>query len=169
MSLLKEIQDGALDTNVPITTVLRKLAVLAAQLKNDELRDWAFSELNGYTGQDVKLPTYRELGASPHGNLSQPGWQQNNAPIPSLILPEGLRERADMLDFRQPIAEIESLAVGDGDGVVFNWPGDWVLWAQKEGKFARGVVLHAIWQKVSKAAVVGIVDTVRTRILEFCI
>jgi hypothetical protein len=48
MSLLQDIQDAAVDAAVPISTLLRKCAVLAARLDNDELRAWVAKELNRY-------------------------------------------------------------------------------------------------------------------------
>ena len=46
MSLLQDIQNAAVDANVPISTLLRKCAVLAARLNNDKLRAWVAKELN---------------------------------------------------------------------------------------------------------------------------
>jgi hypothetical protein len=72
------------------------------------------------------------------------------------------------------VAALEALAnsdEGDSGTVIMPWPGDWVLWVQKEGKFAKraNVVVHSIWQTAPRAAIVGIIDTVRNRILEFCL
>ncbi len=70
-SLLKEIRDAAVDANVPIANVLRKCAVLGAKLKNNELRDWALQELNGYKdGND--LPEYRKVMAPLTGDFAGP-------------------------------------------------------------------------------------------------
>ena len=70
-SLLKEIRNAAVDANVPIANVLRKCAVLGTQLKNNELRDWAFQELNGY-GSEAEVPDYRRVMAPLTGNLAGP-------------------------------------------------------------------------------------------------
>ena len=67
-SLLKEIRDAAVDANVPIANVLRKCAVLGAKLKNNELRDWALQELNGYKDENdfARVP---EGDGTPHGRF----------------------------------------------------------------------------------------------------
>ena len=52
MTLLRQIQDSAVDGQCPISTLLRKCAVLAARLEHDELRRWVSSELNGYERAD---------------------------------------------------------------------------------------------------------------------
>jgi hypothetical protein len=70
-ALLKEIQADAIDTKVSISNVLRKCAVLASQLKNNELRDWAFKELNGYP--DTDIPPYRVVPAAAQAHLSRGG------------------------------------------------------------------------------------------------
>jgi len=168
-ALLKEIQSDAVNAAAPISNVLRKCAVLAAQLKNDALRDWSFNELNGYPDGDV--PIYRRLPSVAQANMRVGAWEHKGTPLASMIMPEPLQDRATSLEFRQPIAALQAL-VSDGDNtglVMIPWPGDLVLWVQKEGKFAKGahVVIHAIWQSVSTAAIVGIIDTVRNRVLEF--
>ena len=90
---LKEIQADAIDAKVPISNVLRKCAVLAAQLKNNELRDWAFKELNGYP--DGEVPAYRVLPAAAQAHLHAAGWEYKATPLASLILPAKLQERAN--------------------------------------------------------------------------
>lgn len=170
MSLLQGVQNAAIDATVPISTLLRRCAVLAARLNNDELRTWVFKELNGYDNAD-DLPDYRVLGAHATGHLAGPfnsGYQ--NITIPPMVLPEWGRRYAEEVRFTQPIATIEDL--GKGEGVVScQWPGNLLAYMQtKEGnKFANGLVLYAAWQTVAKASVVGIVDTVRNRVLEFAL
>jgi hypothetical protein len=170
-ALLREIQADAINADVPIATVLRKCAVLAAQLKNVELRDWAFHELNGYGDDDI--PTYRVIPAPALANITASGWQHKSAPLASILLPDKLQKRSAAIEFAEPVAALQSLVAGASETgmVMMAWPGDWVLWVQTEGKFnkAARVAVHAIWQEVSKAAVVGIIDTVRNRVLEFCL
>ena len=171
-NLLKEIQAATTESNYPLANVLRKCAVLASQIKNSELRDWVFKELNGYDNNTDTIPKYRVLGASVQGNLAGPfnsGYK--NIMLPAACLPEPLQKQATAATFDQPIASLEALVASDsGDGqVVFNWPGNWVALIQKEGKLAEDVVLYGAWQSVSSAAIVGILDTVRNRVLEFCL
>jgi hypothetical protein len=58
MSLLKEIQDAAVDSETDIVQVLRKCRVLASRLSHDQLKDWVQKELDGYDVAD-RLPEYR--------------------------------------------------------------------------------------------------------------
>ncbi len=170
MSLLQDVQNAAVDANVPISTLLRKCAVLAARLNNDELRAWVSKELNGYeNAKDV--PDYRVLGAPATGHLAGPfGSGYQNITIPPMLLPDWAQQYAEEMRFTQPIATIEDLGKGDG-AVTCQWPGNLMAYMQtKEGnKFANGLVLYGAWQTVAKASVLGIVDTVRNRVLEFAL
>jgi hypothetical protein len=60
MSLLREIQEAAIDAKLPLATLLRKCKVLGARLGNGEFKEWVENELNGYTSTD-DLPEYRVL------------------------------------------------------------------------------------------------------------
>ena len=44
MSLLRDIQAVAIDSTVPLTTLLRKCKVLAARLSNAEFKQWVVSK-----------------------------------------------------------------------------------------------------------------------------
>ena len=170
MSLLQDVQATAIDASVPISTLLRKCAVLANRLNNDELRAWVAKELNGYKSAD-DVPDYRILGASATGHLAGPfGSGYQNITIPPILLPDWGRKYAEEMRFTQPIATIEDLGKGD-ELVTSTWPGNLIAYMQtKEGnKFAKDFVLYGAWQTVATASVLGIVDTVRNRVLEFAL
>lgn len=56
MSLLRDIQQAAVDSSIPLSDLLRKCTLLAARLQNDELRSWVARELNGYESADELPP-----------------------------------------------------------------------------------------------------------------
>ena len=58
MSLLKEIQDLAVEPSVELSTLLRKCKILAARLGNPEFKVWVEFELNGYP-DELTIPSYR--------------------------------------------------------------------------------------------------------------
>jgi uncharacterized protein (DUF433 family) len=151
-SLLNQIQDAAVDAKEPIANVLRKLAVLASRLNNDELGAWAFRELNGY-GTDDELPEYRVVPAHASANLAGSfGSGYNNVTIPAALLPEKLRNFAERVYLRHPIASLEELATKDSKGsgeLTFPWPGN--LTALMQDKF-NGMVLVGAWQSTSAAS-----------------
>ena len=168
-SLLKDIRDAAIDAKESMASVLRKCAVLGSQLNNHELRDWAMKELNGYGAEDA-LPDYRIVGAPLQGHLAGPfqsGFK--NVMLPAVCLPEELQEKAQRAEFREGIASLESMISSSTDGVTYNWPGNLIAWIQSDNKFDGDLVPYAAWQTVSTSTVAGMVDTVRNKVLEFCL
>jgi hypothetical protein len=82
MSLLRDIQNSAIDSSTDITIVLRKCKVLAVRLANDNFQKWVDRELNGYDSID-QLPEYRILKVELKGHFSGPwGSSLQNASIP---------------------------------------------------------------------------------------
>jgi hypothetical protein len=88
MELLDEIIGGATDSTEPISNLLRRCLVLAHQLKNEKLKAWAESELNGYNDVDL-LPDYRVarivargffVGPLIHRRQSKLGREVNDVP-----------------------------------------------------------------------------------------
>ncbi len=149
--------------------MLRKCAVLGDQLNNDDLRDWALQELQGY-GSDGEAPEYRKIGAVLRGNLAGPlqsGYK--NVAIPAVGLPKELRDQAHTTVLAQGVAGVERLLEGEGETLTFMWPGDWIALAQHKGRIMEGHVLYAAWQDINKSAVAGVLDAIRNRVLEFCL
>jgi AbiTii len=92
MGLLREIQDEVIDANRRLASVLRKARVLAAELDNEPLRQWASHELNGYP-DEAELPPYRAARPVPvRGTFAGPGGQAGNTPIPQASVDERLRD-----------------------------------------------------------------------------
>jgi hypothetical protein len=52
MSLLREIQNAAVDKNTDVCTLLRQCKILAARLGNEVFKRWVENELNGYDSKD---------------------------------------------------------------------------------------------------------------------
>jgi hypothetical protein len=155
LSLATDIRDLAVKSDVPVTELLRRCAVLATSLKNEELKSWALLELSGYT-KDAELPDYRTIPARAVGHLAGPfGSGYQGITIPASLLPEESRDFAQIVRLRQPIAELASLANSDetkGE-ITCPWPGDLVGFMQD--KFAHDLVLYGAWQTLSKASVAG--------------
>ena len=169
MQLLGRIIDGAITDEVKITTLLRQCLVLADQLENESLRTWAESELNGYSDH-TSMPEYRETGITAKGVFLGPmGAQINSQPLASHILKEDHRWWANKAYLKEPIASYERLAkdVGAEGYATMEWPADLTTFYQT--KFVKGYVLNRAWQEIPLGAITSIVDTVRTRILQFAL
>jgi len=161
--LLDEIIGLAVDNKQPITTLLRKCIVLAHQLKNERLRMWANEELNGYSSID-NLPDYRILPAPATGLFVGPGWARFEQGIPSFALEKDDRQFAESVSVAQSVGALEHLlSSGSASSISFPWNANLV--AIYQNKLQSGWQLFSAQQVVPKSAIAGIVDTVRTRVL----
>lgn len=166
MSLLREIQNSAVDANEPIGTLLRKCKILAARLGSSEFKSWIEYELNGYSGKG-SLPEYRIMSVPCRGYFSGGyGSSMNNAEIPSRCIPEDYREALFTTYFPQPISSIESL-INDSDGgtVQEPWPAD--VTAHFGLEMYEGMNCLKAWKVVPVNALVGMVDVIRNKVLSF--
>jgi hypothetical protein len=167
MSLLREIQNAATESKVDISTVLRKAKILAARLQYPEFETWVDSELNGYVDRS-NLPPYRVLPIEVRGHIARAGLHWNDAPIMSTFLPEKFRAWGEACYCSQPIAALVSAAVSARDGkdqLQVPWPQELAIKFGAEGY--DGFECLGAWQVISPHALMGIVDTVRNRLLDF--
>jgi AbiTii len=168
MTLLDEIQSAAVDVTVPVAVLLRKCMVLAAKLKNEDMWRWASRELNGYA-LDVPrddVPPYRTLHAQAHGAFVNAAYYWKDIVIPAALLPDGMKSHGERVQLRQPVAELQGLAETDAKGSLScPWPGD--LIAHMQDKILANAQLVSAWQTVTHQQMAGILDVIRTRVLEF--
>jgi hypothetical protein len=169
MGLLREIIAEAVSDDVRLATLLRKCLVLAEELANEGLRSWATFELNGYPDRN-NLPTYRIAAVTAKGLLLGPfGTQVKGQPLAASILKEEHRRWATTAYLNEPITSYERLASStDNDGrIIIYWPADLTLYYQSE--FYEDFVLNRAWQEIPTGAIAAVVDTVRTRLLQFAL
>ncbi|AIJ46922.1 hypothetical protein O987_14030 [Comamonas testosteroni TK102] len=168
MSLLRQIQDAAIDSSIDLPTLLRKCKVLAARLGNDDFKRWIDSELSGYDNTD-DLPEYRIFGVNSKGHFSGPfGSGLRNAHIPLSCFPEDFREILGHSYFTQPIAAMASL-VADGKSGTLQEPWNPDLVAHFGQRIYENMVCMQAWKVIPTSALVAALDTVRTRILNFAL
>ena len=166
MSLLREIQDAAIDSEVELATLLRKCKVLAARLGNAEFKRWVENELSGYDDKE-KLPDYRVLNVNSKGHFSGP-FQSGlrNADIPLSCIPEKFRENLAHSYLMQPVAAMEALVEGSTSGTAQEpWNPDLVAYVGEE--IYKGMNCMQAWKVIPITAVIAALDAVRNRILSF--
>ena len=168
MSLLRQIQDAAINSSVDLPALLRKCKVLAARLGNDDFKRWIDNELSGYNNKD-DLPEYRVLRVNSKGHFSGAfGSGLRNADIPLLYLPEDFRERLGHSYLMQPIAAMASLVEKSTSGTLEEpWDPDVVAHFGK--KIYQHMVCMQAWKVIPASALVAALDTVRTRVLNFAL
>lgn len=148
----------------PLADLLRRCKVLAARLKNTEFASWVSRELNGYVGTD-ELPPYRVI-RTPHSIgyfAGAGGTKAENVPLPLSRVPQEVRDRVTRWELRQGIGELQEL-VKHSDLTV-PWPADFILVCQR--RFFEDLVLVGAEIKLGPAMLAGVLDTVRTRVLDF--
>lgn len=166
MSLLREIQDAAIDSHTSLATLLRKCKVLAARLGNKEFKNWVESELSGYDDLE-NLPEYRILKVNSKGHFSGP-FQSGlrNADIPLLCIDEEFREMLSHSYLSQPVAAMESL-VNDTESNTLSEPWNPDLVAYFGQKIYQNMNCMQAWKVIPVPAVVATLDAIRNRILNF--
>jgi hypothetical protein len=166
--LLDDIINLATDDAQSITVLLRKCLILAHQLNNGRLKQWANEELNGYDSLD-DMPEYRKVPAQAKGNFVG-GWgaYAGNRNIPPAVMDKEHRWAAESVNLGQPVSAYEELIDERHEGAItFPWVNNMVLYYQH--KFIHGYALVSAWQEVPRSAIVGLLDTIRTRILNMAL
>jgi hypothetical protein len=166
MSLLREIQSAAIDSNTDLATLLRKCKVLAARLGNQEFKVWVDNELSGYKSKNV-LPEYRVLDVFSKGHFAGPfNSGMNNADIPLSCIPEEYREMMSKSYMMQPVASIEALISKSKSGSVEEpWNPDFVAMVGRD-MYTNMWCMQA-WKVIPKGAIVAALSEIRNRILSF--
>lgn len=161
MNLLDQIiESGTLNTPPPLASVLRQCILLSTQLKVPLLRTWALNELNGYsTASDI--PAYRVMKVDALGEFEGSGGKRySNRPIPPALLEPQHQWSATKIRLFDSIGRLESV---DRDGVTYPWPPNMILHYQD--KLLPDAILLQAWQFIPKSAILGLLDTIRTRVL----
>jgi hypothetical protein len=166
--LLNQIE-GDLLSEKPIAGLLRKLLLLGGQVRSKELRDWASSELRGYSPDD-DLPPYRSVPATIQMDgmtayASVKGQRLGVSELPDFAA-EHISERVQL---PQGVGEIEALArhaLGGDQSVKLSLPGSRELARFMEQDAGGGIHIDSIYWRVSTVAIEGVLDQIRTRLVE---
>jgi AbiTii len=169
--LLDKIIDLATDADKPLSTLLRQCVVLAHELKNDSLKAWANQELKGYS-EPERVPEYRIVHAGAMGRF-RAGYMfpEITRPLPASILEEKHQRFAQIVYLAEPVSSYENnlkeAQSKPNARLVYQWSADMVAYYQSD--FIEGHALHMAYQEVSLGAIAGLLDTIRTRVLNMAL
>ena len=158
--ILKELANN----EVTLEVALKRLMVIATDINNIELKNWASKELRGY-GDNDELPSYRHIAS---GNIVYSGinggFQVTRAPLPFTAFPTECRDLLlKPLEVRDSIAKIE-IAASQKEAVSI----DLTFFAQILYK-AQGVRAYSIDNLYDPMQFKGILDDLATSLLEIYI
>lgn len=172
IGLLEQIEQAGLSSTAPVADALRACIALGGRAGSTELRDWAHRELNGYVG-DVELPEYRRIAAplridAVQGNHFVGGSIITGQRISPRELPDVVADKiGEEVELRQGIGEIEQLGQrSDQEQVRLSPPmgADIVRMMNSEMQEPLAAINELYWA-VSRTALVGVVDQVRTTLV----
>lgn len=169
MTLMTDIQDACASKG-DVGDLLRKALILARRVKSAELEQWVKRELNGYEDK-ADVPDYRVVRPDSTGTFHGPfGARITNAPIPLSLVPEVVRRAVEVVHLSEPIATYATLAEETGEGqTVIRWRAEAIAYTNKESVIYPRMGLADAYMHIGRAQLVGMVDTVRTRLLEFAL
>ena len=110
------------------------------------------------------LPDYRTLPAQAKGDFSGGVGLYITRNIPPAIMEENHRWAAETVHLTQPVSAYEGMT---SDTISYLWNPDMVLYYQD--RFVPLYVLVSAWQEVPKSAIDGVLDTIRTRVLNMAL
>lgn len=166
MSLLRQIQDAAINSSVDLPTLLRMCKVLAARLGSDDFKTWIDRELSGYDRKE-DLPEYRVINVNSKGHFGGAfGSGLRNADIPLVCVPKELRESLGHSYIFQPVAAMAALVSKNESGTLQEpWNPDIVAHVGRD--IYEHMVCMQAWKVIPATAFVAALDTIRTRVLNF--
>lgn len=165
--LIQSAIDDLLDSSVNLTNVLLKLKVIAFKLKNEELKKWVNSELNGYK---TEPPEYRKKKTALFAVLSSPKGLVKDFMLPLELLPKTkkhdfLREKLSTLIFWQGVPELTAIANGDEQIKTKRIPSK-IYELFSHLTIEHGEATH-VYQKVDKSAFEGVLNRIKSHLLDF--
>lgn len=163
MSLLTEIQEALMQEG-PLGPVILKLRFLAARLGSNLLEEWIKYESDGYPS-NAETPGYRQISVVYMANFSGPfGSGIKNAPIPPYLISTIAGDDWNKYEFRESISSLESIIGGEDSGSIQFSASNLIFLLQ--GKVYEGMACNSVTGIISRPSIVGILSSVRTRILE---
>lgn len=166
--ILKDLRERVLDESESLDGLLRKSLALGTVTGSDELRAWANNELKGYA-DTAAIPEYRQLPAplfvdSTSGPMSTTGEQISRGQV----LSDLQRYVPESLYLRHPIKELMHMASLEkstrmAPDTFSSVAALWTQQLQQENMFQK---IDALYYKVLPSTFGGVVDTVRTTLVE---
>ena len=157
-TIVEQLQTEALATNIPVSTLLRKVKLVATKLGLPHVNDWVESELNGYECKWGELPEYRKLNGNAVCYNPVRGWIPMHGPAAFI-------ERVARAYIYQSAPTLDALLAGKGQRLYLQMPEHIAepIVAQMNYPFPR------IGQELHRSQIVGLLERVRTMVLDWAL
>ena len=167
LSLINDIIVEATSKEGDVPRMLRLCLVLAARLNHDPLKNWARSELNGYS-VDLELPKYRKFRTRNRGRFHST-YVNGVLDVPISLLPEKLRPHYEIAEMRDSIGEYVHLLSRSDDGgeMCIYWSPELAL--QYASKLIVNGQCISAWMEISTSELAGMVDQIKSMVLGFAL
>jgi hypothetical protein len=154
--LVDELQRAATDPNVAIGDLLRKAKLVASKLGQAETALWIDAELSG-TFQELPFPEYRRVP------VRAMHYHPTHGTFPLVTSDARVNEIVNgAVPVPRPAREIEQFANGDEDNIFISVPPGAV-----DALRSLGAAVFDVRLLASRAAFAGILDGIRTRVLDW--
>ena len=167
----KELIDSIikdLTSDAPISRIMLKAQAIASVLGIDEFSNWIRKEQNGYVKGD-DIPDYRRTKCSAKVNLTQGFKMITNYDVPIDAIPDKTaREILSNIYFSEPISEIEQLSNKANPEGILKVVAPVYAYA-KVGVIFPYANIYMLWKLVNVTAASGVVEKVKSRMLDFFI
>lgn len=157
MSNIKEIQKDANDSNISVSTLLRKAKLIASELKQEDFLSWINKELSGYSASD-KVPEYRIVKGIPQGFNPYRGW------VPYIHHDTKSQEIISKRGVGQSVDQLEEILRSNKSSLEMKYPPD-IAAILREG-IQMEVDLRLV---IDRAEIVGILAHIRNAIFDWSI
>lgn len=112
-----------------------------------------------------KVPEYRTMNAGAQGAFNAGyAFPSITRRIPAMGMDKEHRWAAETVHLGEPVSAYENvLKSTEGHALTYPWSADMVVYYQ--ARFMQGHALARAWQEVPFSAIAGLLDTIRTRVL----
>lgn len=154
--LTAQLQADAINPDVPVSSLLRKVKLAAVKLQRDDVLAWADSELKGY---ESEVPEYRKIRGQPKARDPRSGW------IPFVGNAEFIELISEMPAFEAITSLEETVRDPQRTSFYLQFPPQIVERLNHDlGTMCPEMAIH-----VQRSTIVSILEHVRTLILEWAI
>jgi hypothetical protein len=162
LKLIDEIIVLLASQDADLESALIKAQVLAHKLGETELLDWVKSEVKGYA-DGATLPDYRQLTVTPFGNVANLARRYTNMQLPTVGIPEDMRDFMLVRPIAGSVAVIREWA--KKKNLQNPYPPE--TYGMFNTAIERSYQVESAWGVFSEGAFTQILVEIRSRFLDF--